>query len=246
MGPLAPLLCPLAQVFSKDGDATTMIPPADAGAAVASPGSECGGCEPQGGERLVCGHALGTMATGRGDRVSHVRSIRFTPGVTPAAPADGPSGTRRGGPLPGQDARSAGVPGQGRDPGGVRSGPGPRGGAGDRSSPGAAGPWYALPDPLAARIGGEDDDAREADAKALAGVFHGKSGGVGRGGLDLSAKPDSNDPAELAAGIPAPADRRLGEALPSAREVGRDDVGDPDFVETVAVGHEHSVPGPTA
>ncbi|MFI9076056.1 hypothetical protein ACIGW8_06060 [Streptomyces sioyaensis] len=61
---------------------------------------------------------------------------------------------------------------------------------------------YALPDALAARIGGEDGDAREADAKALAEAFHGKGGGVGRGGLDPSAKPVSKDPGELAAGIP--------------------------------------------
>ncbi|MGG7570382.1 hypothetical protein [Streptomyces sirii] len=61
---------------------------------------------------------------------------------------------------------------------------------------------YSLPDALAARISGTDDDAREADAKALAELFHGRGGGVGRGGLDPSAKQVSNDPAELAAGIP--------------------------------------------
>ncbi|WP_338932630.1 hypothetical protein WEB32_29645 [Streptomyces netropsis] len=61
---------------------------------------------------------------------------------------------------------------------------------------------YNLPDVLAARISGADDDAREADAKALAQVFHGKAGGVGRGGLDPSSKPVSTDPAELAASIP--------------------------------------------
>ncbi|MGW7270819.1 hypothetical protein ACWGH5_09890 [Streptomyces sp. NPDC054864] len=61
---------------------------------------------------------------------------------------------------------------------------------------------YTLPPVLAARISGADDDAREADAKALAEAFHGKGGGVGKGGLDPSAKPVSTDPAELAASIP--------------------------------------------
>ncbi|MFE7317698.1 hypothetical protein ACFU7T_32025 [Streptomyces sp. NPDC057555] len=61
---------------------------------------------------------------------------------------------------------------------------------------------YGLPDALAARISGADDDAREADAKTLAELFHGRADGMGRGGLDPSAKPVSNDPAELAAGIP--------------------------------------------
>ncbi|AUG87138.1 head scaffolding protein [Streptomyces phage Attoomi] len=61
---------------------------------------------------------------------------------------------------------------------------------------------FNLPPVLAARISGADDDAREADAKALAEAFHGKGGGVGKGGLDPSAKPVSNDPAELAASIP--------------------------------------------
>ncbi|MFE9396780.1 hypothetical protein [Streptomyces flavidovirens] len=61
---------------------------------------------------------------------------------------------------------------------------------------------YTLPPVLAARISGADDDAREADAKALAEAFHGKGGGVGKGGLDPSAKPVSNDPGELAASIP--------------------------------------------
>ncbi|MGK5728175.1 hypothetical protein [Streptomyces sp. URMC 124] len=61
---------------------------------------------------------------------------------------------------------------------------------------------YNLPDGLAARISGTDEDARDADAKALAEMFHGKAGGVGRGGLDPSAKPMSTDPAELAASIP--------------------------------------------
>ncbi|MGW1837076.1 hypothetical protein [Streptomyces sp. NPDC002067] len=61
---------------------------------------------------------------------------------------------------------------------------------------------YGLPDALAARIGGADDDAREADAKALAEIFHSRGVGIGRGGLDPSATPVSNDPAELAAGIP--------------------------------------------
>ncbi|WP_431980787.1 hypothetical protein [Streptomyces qinglanensis] len=61
---------------------------------------------------------------------------------------------------------------------------------------------YNLPDALAARISGEDDDAREADAKALAELFHGRGDGVGRGGLDPSATPESQDPGELAAGIP--------------------------------------------
>ncbi|KWT60605.1 hypothetical protein ADL21_18305 [Streptomyces albus subsp. albus] len=61
---------------------------------------------------------------------------------------------------------------------------------------------YNLPDALAARISGEDDTAREADAKALAEILHGQGGGMGRGGLDPSATPVSNDPGELAAGIP--------------------------------------------
>ncbi|MEU7186427.1 hypothetical protein [Streptomyces sp. NPDC045369] len=61
---------------------------------------------------------------------------------------------------------------------------------------------YHLPDALAVRISGEDEDAREADAKALAEIFHAQGGGMGRGGLDPSAKAESSDPAELAAGIP--------------------------------------------
>jgi hypothetical protein len=61
---------------------------------------------------------------------------------------------------------------------------------------------YTLPPVLAARISGADDDAREADAKALAEAFHGKGGAVGKGGLDPSAKPAPTDPAELAGLVP--------------------------------------------
>ncbi|MEU4843880.1 hypothetical protein [Streptomyces gilvosporeus] len=61
---------------------------------------------------------------------------------------------------------------------------------------------YNLPDALAARISGEDDDAREADAKALAELFHNRGDGVGRGGLDPSVTTAPSDPGELAASIP--------------------------------------------
>ncbi|WP_283112318.1 hypothetical protein [Streptomyces halobius] len=61
---------------------------------------------------------------------------------------------------------------------------------------------YSLPDALAARIFGADDDTREADAKALAELFHNRGDGVGRGGLDPSATPSPSDPGELAASIP--------------------------------------------
>ncbi|AIA05409.1 hypothetical protein [Streptomyces noursei] len=61
---------------------------------------------------------------------------------------------------------------------------------------------YSLPDALAARIAGADEDAREADAKALAALFHSRGDGIGRGGLDPSVTPTPSDPGELAAGIP--------------------------------------------
>lgn len=61
---------------------------------------------------------------------------------------------------------------------------------------------YRLPDALAVRIAGADEDAREADAKTLAELFHSKAGGMGRGGLDPSVTPAPSDPGELAASIP--------------------------------------------
>ncbi|MFF2808634.1 hypothetical protein ACFVT2_15955 [Streptomyces sp. NPDC058000] len=61
---------------------------------------------------------------------------------------------------------------------------------------------YHLPNALAARITGADEDAREADAKALAELFHSRANGVGRGGLDPSTTPAPSDPGELAASIP--------------------------------------------
>ncbi|MFB7643880.1 hypothetical protein ACFC0S_03210 [Streptomyces sp. NPDC056084] len=61
---------------------------------------------------------------------------------------------------------------------------------------------YSLPAVFAALIQGADDDAREAHAKALAEEFHKRPSGVGRGGLDPTDKPVSNDPAALAASIP--------------------------------------------
>ncbi|WP_411140112.1 hypothetical protein [Streptomyces sp. x-80] len=61
---------------------------------------------------------------------------------------------------------------------------------------------YSLPDALAERISGTDDHAREADAKTLAELFHSRTGGMGRGGLDPSVTPAPSDPGELAASIP--------------------------------------------
>lgn len=61
---------------------------------------------------------------------------------------------------------------------------------------------YSLPEALAARIAGDDDEARDADAKALAEVFHARSGGVGKGGLDPSTKTTPTSPKELARQIP--------------------------------------------
>ncbi|AKA08864.1 hypothetical protein SAZ_26380 [Streptomyces noursei ZPM] len=61
---------------------------------------------------------------------------------------------------------------------------------------------YRLPDALAVRIAGADEDAREADAKTLAELFHSKAGGMGRGGLDPSVTSAPSDPGELAASIP--------------------------------------------
>ncbi|MGY4952113.1 hypothetical protein [Streptomyces nigrescens] len=61
---------------------------------------------------------------------------------------------------------------------------------------------YRLPDVLAARVTGETEEAREADAKALAEAFHTRSVGLGRGGLDPSEKTTPKDPAALAGLIP--------------------------------------------
>ncbi|MBA0054290.1 hypothetical protein E0L36_26595 [Streptomyces sp. AJS327] len=61
---------------------------------------------------------------------------------------------------------------------------------------------YNLPEALAARITGDDDDARDADAKALAEAFHARSGGIGKGGLDPSTKTTPTDPRELARSVP--------------------------------------------
>ncbi|MEU7200272.1 hypothetical protein [Streptomyces sp. NPDC045470] len=61
---------------------------------------------------------------------------------------------------------------------------------------------YNLPDVFATLIQGQDDDAREAHAKALAEAFHKRPAGAGRGGLDPTDQPVANDPAALAASIP--------------------------------------------
>ncbi|MFJ9854826.1 hypothetical protein [Streptomyces sp. NPDC101150] len=61
---------------------------------------------------------------------------------------------------------------------------------------------YNLPDALAARIFGADDDARDTDAEEMAELFHSRGDGVGRGGLDPSTEPGANDPAELATAVP--------------------------------------------
>lgn len=59
---------------------------------------------------------------------------------------------------------------------------------------------YQLPDAVAARVTGETEEAREADAKALAEVFHTRTVPLGRGGLDPTEKPTTpKDPAALAA-----------------------------------------------
>ncbi|MFD9813990.1 hypothetical protein [Streptomyces sp. NPDC059080] len=59
---------------------------------------------------------------------------------------------------------------------------------------------YQLPEAVAARVTGETEDAREADAKALAEVFHTRTVPLGRGGLDPAEKPTTpKDPAALAA-----------------------------------------------
>ncbi|MGA4948606.1 hypothetical protein [Streptomyces lydicamycinicus] len=61
---------------------------------------------------------------------------------------------------------------------------------------------YRLPDVLAARVTGETEEAREADAKGLADAFHTRAVGLGRGGLDPSEKTTPKDPAALAGLIP--------------------------------------------
>ncbi|MEV3856059.1 hypothetical protein AB0J38_17260 [Streptomyces sp. NPDC050095] len=62
---------------------------------------------------------------------------------------------------------------------------------------------YQLPDAWAGRITGDTDEAREADAKELADVFHTRSVPIGRGGLDPSERPTTpKDPAALAGLIP--------------------------------------------
>lgn len=59
---------------------------------------------------------------------------------------------------------------------------------------------YQLPEAVAARVTGETEEAREADAKALAEVFHTRTVPLGRGGLNPNAKPTTpKDPAALAA-----------------------------------------------
>lgn len=58
---------------------------------------------------------------------------------------------------------------------------------------------YRLPDVLAARVTGETDEERDADAKALAEAFHTRTVGLGKGGLDPNAKLTPKDPAALAA-----------------------------------------------
>ncbi|MBH1936506.1 hypothetical protein I5Q34_19865 [Streptomyces sp. AV19] len=61
---------------------------------------------------------------------------------------------------------------------------------------------YGLPQVVTDLITGEDADAREAHAKALAAAFHQRGTGVGRGGLDPTERPVPRDPAALAASIP--------------------------------------------
>ncbi|QRX96144.1 hypothetical protein [Streptomyces noursei] len=53
---------------------------------------------------------------------------------------------------------------------------------------------YHLPDALAVRIAGADEDAGEADAETLAELFRSRGHGVGRGGLDPSVTPVPSDP----------------------------------------------------
>lgn len=60
---------------------------------------------------------------------------------------------------------------------------------------------YNLPDALASRISGDDDEARDADAKALAELFR-KPAGVGSGGLDPAKQSLPTDPRELARLVP--------------------------------------------
>lgn len=61
---------------------------------------------------------------------------------------------------------------------------------------------YRLPDALAGRVSGETEEARDADARALAEAFHTRAVGLGRGGLDPSEKTTPKDPATLAGLIP--------------------------------------------
>ena len=60
---------------------------------------------------------------------------------------------------------------------------------------------FNLPDGIAQRITGDTEEAREADAKSLAALFH-KSDSAGTGGLDPSAKAITTDPAAIVASIP--------------------------------------------
>lgn len=61
---------------------------------------------------------------------------------------------------------------------------------------------YNLPEALAARITGDDEESRDADAKALSEVVSVRNSGVGSGGLNPSAKSLPTDPRELARMVP--------------------------------------------
>lgn len=60
---------------------------------------------------------------------------------------------------------------------------------------------YNLPEAIASRIAGDDDESREEDAKSLASLFN-KPSGIGSGGLDPTKGKTTTDPAALMKNIP--------------------------------------------
>lgn len=60
---------------------------------------------------------------------------------------------------------------------------------------------YNLPAAFANKITGDTDEAREADAKAMAEALHPRGTEVGKGGLNPGAKAPVTDPAALAAQV---------------------------------------------